>query len=102
MTDQFDPFKCQAVGPADECKRNSEKTWRYWSPLSHTAEKLKLGYVVAANKNQSPSVEVQAKYSTNHVRGDEQAEHAAESSAIQWIERNQGTIYRNVELNGTL
>ena len=47
---------------------------------------FKRGSVVAANRNQSPCVEVRAKYSTNHVRGEEQAENAAESSAIQCIE----------------
>ena len=48
VTDQFGPFECEGVGPANECKCNSEEAWRCWAPLSHTVEQLKLGSIVAA------------------------------------------------------
>ena len=77
VTDQFDPFEYEAVGPAKKYKCNSEEAWRCWAPLSHTAVQLKLGSIVDPNRNQSPSIEVQAKYTTNHVWREEQGEHAA-------------------------
>ena len=73
VADEFDPFECEAVGPANECKSNSEEAWRCWGALSHTAVQLTLGSIVAANRNQRPSIEVQAKYTTNHVWQEEKA-----------------------------
>ena len=58
VADQYDPFKCEAVGPANECKSNSEEACRCWALLSHTAVQLKLGSIVAANRNQRPSIEL--------------------------------------------